>query len=228
MLSVGREAEQADAGTHRISRRWRSIIVILDPADGARRPLKPAEAEKQQPGAPNDGQAQQDLHAHRRRRHHRPCRRIARVQGRSAHGRDRRCRRGEFGDRRRVQRSRSIPRTPASCSAASRTTCSISAPISRHLPRISPSRETTLRITASQVERLGTRDRPCSTRAGAAAQLHPARRPRRCRAAPSCAIDRAPGRTLRRRRRAGGFDLSPQALAYLNRLSDLLFVAAPA
>ena len=50
------------------------------------------------------GPAQQDLHPHRRCRRDRPRRRLARLQGRSAHGRDRRRRRGEQRDRRRPAR----------------------------------------------------------------------------------------------------------------------------
>ena len=62
------------------------ILVILLAAGRRRKELSP-------------GPAQQDLHAHRRRRRDRAGRRLAPLQGRSALRRDRRRRRGQQRDR---------------------------------------------------------------------------------------------------------------------------------
>ena len=106
---------------------------------------------------------------------------------------------------------------------ASRTTCSISAPTSRRRAK------STARCASSrrQVERLEREIDAMNAVARAAHQLHPAERLRGRRRAAPRPRDRPP-------RRAGGGraergePLNPQLLAYLNRLSDHLFVAARA
>ena len=182
-----------------------------------------AAADRRQRLRPRLGPAQQDLHPHRRCRRDRPGRRLARLQGRSAHGRDRRCRRGEQRDRRRLARTSRTARR-GRCSAGSRTNCSISAPISPRRARISRRRMRCASLP-EQVERLEREIDAMNEDAGAAAQLHPARRRRRRGRAPPRPRHRRAGPSARRspRREAA---LNPLALTYLNRLSDHLFVLA--
>ena len=169
------------------------------------------------------GPAQQDLHAHRRRRRDRPGRRLARLQGRSALA--------AIGDVDEANSAIGVAllhvdgrRGARDARRASRTNCSISAPISPRPARISRRRDDAAhRPGADRAAR--ARDRRDERGARAAAQLHPARRRRRrgrssISPARSCAAPSA--RRSRRRARS----LNPLALTYLNRLSDHLFVLA--
>jgi cob(I)alamin adenosyltransferase len=83
-----------------------------------------------------------------------------------------------------------------------------------------------LRIVPAQVEWLEQR-RSTRNEALPADQLHPARRQRGGGAGPHRARLRAPGRAGGRGA-GGGEPVNPAALAYLNRLSDYLFVLARA
>ena len=110
------------------------------------------------------------------------------------------------------------------CWRASRTTCSISAPISA--PSKAKAGEQALRIVPAQVERLEREIDAMNGELAPAHLLHPARRQRGGGLAASRAHRGAPRRALHDAACAPSRPVNPEAIKYINRLSDHLFVLA--
>ena len=159
-------------------------------------------------------------------------------KGETSLGDGRRVRSRRCGSRPTARSTRPMPRSgwrgcmsvrrrmpmPTRCWRASRTICSISAPISARRKTASRRRDGALRIVAAQVERLEREIDADECRAQAARTRSSCRAARRRR--PIC-IWRA--RSCRRAERlvcalAAEERVNPEAVKYLNRLSDHLFV----
>ena len=137
-----------------------------------------------------------------------------------------------LGSRPTARSTRPMPRSgwPASmptptatrCWRASRTICSTSAPICAR-PRTARRAAGALRIVAAQVERLEREIDAMNAKLAAARFVHPAgRHPGGC--IPAFGAHRHPAGRAAGLRAGGRGRVNPEAVKYLNRLSDHLFV----
>ena len=201
-------------GTSEIQRLVIARSILGLQAAGARLRLMARGARRARPADP-------DLHAHGRRGRDEPRRRLARREDRSA---DRGGRRGRGGERpaRPRARRRGAPTSCARRSARSRTSSSTSAPTSPCRSRRATSR---LRIAQAQVD--GARGAAATGSTRSSQPLKSFVLPGGTEAARGCTW---PGRSAAGPswRRSRVSPVNPPALAYLNRLSDLLFILARA